>query len=69
MEWRQGERTSVKRAMEGYQGSQNHLGSMFSMSWRGPFEGFSVVRTPESQKETAFSPMEMRWRGPFEGIR
>lgn len=69
MEWKQGERMSAQRTTDSYKGSESHLGSMFCMSWRGPFEGFSAVRTPESQKKSAFSPMEMRWRGPFEGVR
>ncbi|MDI9370732.1 MAG: hypothetical protein GX181_04350 [Synergistaceae bacterium] len=46
-----------------------HLGDMFSLCWRGPFEGFSASRKTTVSEPAAFSQTEMRWRGPFEGVR
>lgn len=53
---------------EFYRRDDRHLKGMFSVSWRGPFEGFSAGRKVETP-EPSFSPSEMRWRGPFEGLR
>ncbi len=48
--------------------NDRHLDDLFSVSWRGPFEGFSASRKAEIA-EPSFSQTEMRWRGPFEGVR
>jgi hypothetical protein len=48
--------------------NDRHLDDMFSVSWRGPFEGFSASRKADVS-EPSFSHTEMRWRGPFEGVR
>jgi hypothetical protein len=54
---------------EFYRRDDRHLNGMFSVSWRGPFEGFSAVRKVEAPEPASFSPSEIRWRGPFEGLR
>ncbi len=46
-----------------------NLGDMFSLCWRGPFEGFSASRKTEAPQPVTFSQTEVRWRGPFEGVR
>ncbi len=45
-----------------------YVDEMYTMSWRGPFEGFSATRR-FCAPEPSFSQGEVRWRGPFEGVR
>jgi len=52
-----------------YRRDDRHLDGLFSLSWRGPFEGFCAGRKMEAPEPATFSPSEMRWRGPFEGMR
>jgi len=52
-----------------YRRDDRHLDGLFSLSWRGPFEGFCAERKMEAPEPATFSPSEMRWRGPFEGMR
>ena len=62
-------RMETEGQSEFYRRDDRHLNGMFSVSWRGPFEGFSAGRKVEAPEPASFSPSEMRWRGPFEGLR
>lgn len=66
-----GNRQEKRTAMENefFRRDGRHLDGLFSLSWRGPFEGFSAVRKMDVPEQQSFSPQEMRWRGPFEGHR
>ncbi len=68
MKKRQEHPTELNGTSEFYRRDDRHLEELFSISWRGPFEGFSASRKPEvPEPSPSFS--EMRWRGPFEGTR
>ena len=45
-----------------------YVDEMYTMSWRGPFEGFSATRRFRSP-EPSFAQGQVLWRGPFEGVR
>jgi hypothetical protein len=69
MEKKHVSRMETEGQCEFYRRDDRHLNGMFSVSWRGPFEGFSAARKVESPEPASFAPSEMRWRGPFEGLR
>jgi hypothetical protein len=59
---------AMETEREIFRRNDRHLDDLFSVSWRGPFEGFSASRKADLS-EPSFSQTEMRWRGPFEGLR
>ncbi len=68
MKKEQGNHGELNGTSEFYRRDDRHLDGLFTMNWRGPFEGFSAGRKPEVPEPTV-SFSEMRWRGPFEGTR